>query len=321
MNNSTRYNSAWKATWSGIVDLFKTQTPIGTLSIEDRLDGYTCLISGANSGLGFATAIELAKRGATLYMACRSGIPQAGEQVIQASGNPNVYMLSVDLSEKKSIDNFLDSIEQKQLAFDIVICNAAIVPSGSRQNSDGLDQMFMVNYLSTYKLVRALIERKLLRTTPQHIPRIIFVSSESHRSASNFDASQLGIYTPYTMGKVISLYGYYKLLMNMFANSIHQRYNTKEVQLSIHALCPGPVNSNIAREAPRIFQPLLKGIFSLFFNSPEKACQPVVYLSCSKAIEGKSMIYLHLMQQKEMDERTKDEGLCEILWEKSNALL
>ncbi len=74
-------------------------------------------------------------------------------------------------------------------------------------------------------------------------------------------------------------------------------------QISVFALCLGPVNSNIAREAPLIFQPLLKLVFGIFFRSPKKACHPVVYLATSKEVEGSTGDYLFLMQRKEMDQK------------------
>ena len=67
------------------------------------LAGRTCLVTGANSGLGKATAILFAKRGARVLMACRSGIPEAGQDVIAQSGNRDVQMLEVDLSDLDSI--------------------------------------------------------------------------------------------------------------------------------------------------------------------------------------------------------------------------
>ena len=70
------YQNPVSATLTGIVNLFKKQEKIGELKESDRVDGRTCLITGANSGLGFALAVELAKRGGRIIMACRSGIPK-----------------------------------------------------------------------------------------------------------------------------------------------------------------------------------------------------------------------------------------------------
>ena len=88
----------------------------------------------------------------------------------------------------------------------------------------------------------------------------------------------------------------------------------------VSALCPGPVNSGIAREAPALFQPLLRLVFSLFFRSPHKACRPVVYLAATTETEGKPMDYLFLMQRKEMDPKATDPDHGRKLWEMTEQL-
>jgi hypothetical protein len=89
----------------------------------------------------------------------------------------------------------------------------------------------------------------------------------------------------------------------------------------VSALCPGPVNSNIAREAPALFQPLLKLVFRIFFRSPKKACQPVVYLAASGETEGRAMDYLFLLNRKEMDEKATDPDHGRRLWELTEKLV
>jgi len=79
------------------------------------------------------------------------------------------------------------------------------------------------------------------------------------------------------------------------------------------------VNSNKAREVPKIF-PLFKLTFTIFFRSPKKACEPVVYLAASGDVEGKTIDYLFLMSRKEMDEKAADPENARMLWEKSESL-
>ena len=90
---SPSYSNPVTATLAGLRDLFRQRTPIGELTPQDRLDGMTCLITGANSGLGLGTARALAKRGARLILACRSGIPQTAELLKRETGNPNTWKL------------------------------------------------------------------------------------------------------------------------------------------------------------------------------------------------------------------------------------
>ena len=154
------------------------------------------------------------------------------------------------------------------------------------------------------------------------LPRIIFVSSESHRNPDEFEWDDFGVFKEYTMGKSVERYGYYKLLMTTFSQELSRRLNPNQhTDFSVFAMCPGPVNSNIAREAPAFFQPLLKVVFKMFFRSPEDASEPVVYLTASEDVEGKATDYLFLMSRKPVDEKAADVENGKRLWEKTEELL
>jgi NAD(P)-dependent dehydrogenase (short-subunit alcohol dehydrogenase family) len=124
------------------------------------------------------------------------------------------------------------------------------------------------------------------------------------------------------MNKTVEYYGYYKLLLTTFAFELSRRLQANGNRpVSVFSLCPGPVNSGIAREAPAIIQPLMKLIFALFFASPGKAAEPVVYLVSSKDLEGKPFDYLFKMSRKEIDEKASDEENGKKLWKLSEGLL
>jgi NAD(P)-dependent dehydrogenase (short-subunit alcohol dehydrogenase family) len=255
-------------------------------------------------------------------MACRSGIPERGELVRKLSGNNHVDMLPADLSDMESIVRLVNSLKESAVKLDILICNAAVVPYKSRRTRQGLEEMFMVNYLAKYMFVRLLLEHDLLNMNIDHTPRIIFVSSESHRNPKAFDWEGFGRYREYSAGKTVELYGYYKLLMTTFAIELSRRLNPSgRTRCSVFALCPGPMNTNIARDAPVIFKPLLKLVFRLFFRSTVKAVQPVLYFACSPEVEGSSSDYLFLMSRKETDPKARDAQNGERLWQYSETLL
>jgi NAD(P)-dependent dehydrogenase (short-subunit alcohol dehydrogenase family) len=372
-----KYDNPFTATLTGIRDLFRRQLPAGVLKPSDRLDGKTVLVDGASSGLGFAIAVDVARRGARVIMACRSGIPGKGERVKKLSGNQDVHMLHVDFSDINSVRALVANLRSPALpgegagggvcvpsgeyrgGIDILICNAGIVPKQSRKTVQGLEEMFMVNYFSKFIFVNLLIEnhcftgqepgmqdfkseirnpkseiqnlkseirtgakRSSVEPNPKSdIPRIIFVASESHRNPEKFDWDDFGKYRDYTIGKSIELYGYYKLLLTTFSVELSRRLNPGgEVNYSVFSMCPGPVNSNIAREAPKVFIPLLKLVFGIFFKSPAKAAIPVVYLAASDDEAGKPFDYLFLMSRKEVDEKASDPENGKKLWDLSEEL-
>ena len=124
------------------------------------------------------------------------------------------------------------------------------------------------------------------------------------------------------MNKTVEYYGYYKLLLTTFTCELSRRLQANGNRpASVFALCPGPINSNIAREAPALLQPLMKLIFAIFFKAPEKAAEPVMYLSVSKDLNGKPYDYLFKMSRKEIDEKAADPANGKKLWELSEGLV
>lgn len=337
MSSNKKYGGAVSATLNGILDLFRKREPIGVLHEEDRIDGKKTMITGASSGLGLATAIELARRGGDMILLCRSRVEETLEKVKRESGSETVRVVHVDLASYSSQIKALDEIENLTSQLDIVVLNAAMVPSSARKTQDGYDEMFTVNYLSKQVWVDELRKRNLIREsqeTGKTMPRIVFVSSESHRSGKDLNPERLGEFEDYNAGKVIGLYGTYKLALNTLAVQLDRELNDSRSQgfgdklaekpaagVGVYALCPGPVASNIARESPTLFKPVLKLVFNAFFSSPEKAAVPVVYLCCSPDLNGQSGVYLHLMAHKAMDERALDPAQAAVIQERARELI
>lgn len=318
----SNYKNPVSATWEGIRAVFAKQIKAGTLRDEERLEGKTVIVDGASSGLGYAVALQLAQRGARVIMACRSGIPEKGEEIKRKSGNGNIEMVHVDFADALSVGQLAGIIKEKYSPVDIYISNAAMVPNKSRKTPQGIEEMFMVNYLSKFLLINSLIDKGCFRNNGQEKPRIVFVSSESHRHPPEFNWETFGIYKEYGMNKTVEYYGYYKLLLTTFSFELSRRIHANGGSpVSVFALCPGPVNSNIAREAPGIFQPLMKLVFAIFFKSPEKAAEPVLYLAASKDLEDKKYDYLFKMSRKQIDEKAADPKNGEKLWKLSEELI
>lgn len=320
-DKTKRYTSPVAAIFTGISDLFKRSGNQLDLQGLPPLDGKKVLITGASSGLGFATAVDLARRGAHVIMAVRSGIPLKGEEVRRKSGSEKVDMIPLDLSKLESLKSFTLELKDKFGPIDIIVCNAAMVAKNSRAVKEGLDEMFVVNYFAKFLLAKQMVDGNLMNYAGPDLPRIIFVASESHRNASAYDWDGIGTYEPYGIKQSVEKYGYYKLLLLTMASELSRRLKQDgKVQCSVFALCPGPVNSNIAREAPRLFHPLLKLVFGIFFRSPKKACRPVIYLAASKELEGSTGNYMFLMQEKAVDDKASNPENGSRLWELSEKL-
>jgi len=317
-----RFTNPVVASLAGVKDFFAKQQLASRFSDRDRADGKTVLITGANSGLGFALAVEFAKRGARVIMAGRSKIPEAGNQVRKLSGSETVEMHYIDLSKIETIHHFVQSLADQAIQIDICILNAATALPGSRKTASGQDEMFLVNYLSNVILTQELLGMSVIRVngTP-HISKIIFISSDSHQGATYIDYDEFGRYFKYGVSKGISNYSYFKLVLNTYATELSRRINKDAVILSINVICPGPVASNIVKEAPWLLRMTLKGIFRIVFKSPPKAARPVVYMALSPDYEGTTNEYLHMFNPKKMDPKVYEVREGEKLWVQSMDLL
>lgn len=326
-----RFNNPITAVLTGVKELIFRKNNLRPLKDSDRLDGRTCLITGANSGIGFAVAVEYARRGAHVIMACRGGIPEAGEKVKKLSGSDKVEMIRVDMTSLHSIYELADQLKNRDIRLDVVVENAGVAPAFARKTMHGLEEMFFVNYLSKFIFLNRLLKdgtipNQAMAGNPMPVgaprPRILLISSDSHRNATPIAFDRLGEYEDYNPGKAIKLYGYYKLVLNTFAAELSRRINPGErVDVSVFAMCPGAVRTNIIRDAPPFLKFILGGIFYLFFQAPEKATGPFVFLGATPEMEGSTCRYLHMMAEKSMDEKAYDPDAGGRLWERSEVIL
>lgn len=325
------HSNPFASVLSGLLDQRSEEPTVAPIPAEVRLDGRTCLVTGANSGLGKGIAIRLAKRGAHVIMACRSGIPEAGEDVRAASRNSDVEMIQVDLSDFDSVAAFCDELRDRKVTLDVAVFNAGVVPATTRKNKHGLELMFAVNFLAKFVVLDRLLRDGVIpnavyghNSRAEDPPRVIFVSSETHRASNPIDFDAFGEPSEYGMADGVKYYGLSKLHLTTYFKELSRRLNPgneEDPDVCVHALCPGAVNSNMAREAPGWLKPILAPVMALFFQSPEKASIPVDYLVCSDEMGAKTGTYMHMMRVKEPSEASMDPDNGALLWSKTEALL
>ena len=322
-------NSIASAIRAAIGQRATVQATIEPVPKGRRIDGKVCLVTGANSGLGKAVAIDLAERGGVVLMACRGGHPEAGEDVQRLSGSGKVRMLKVDLADLASVHRLCDELRAATPRIDIAVLNAGLMPRRASRSRQGFELMFAVHFLANRVLVDRLLEDRLLKPSDAagEAPRIILVSSETHRSAEPIDFDRLGAFVNYPFKDGLKHYGQSKLAQCTFAQELSRRLNptfhgTKDSQMrvAVHALCPGPINSGIARAAPMLLKPLLAPIMKTFFLSPAKAALPVIHLCCSNAAGERTGLYLHMMREKAPAPEACDPQNGARLWSASEAL-
>lgn len=322
--NAVGHRNPFLAVMTAISDRFSRKGQLDPVGFDERLDGKTALVTGANTGLGKAVAVDLARRGAYVYMACRSGHPEAGEEVKRASASQLVEMLPVDLSDLESAAQLCDLLRDKGRPLDVTIFNAGLMPAGTRLGPQGFEVMFTVHFLASRLIVDRLLHDGVIvpSAEPAKRPRIVFVSSESHQSSKPIDFERFGEVVEYGMLDGVAEYGRTKLHLCTYATELAKRLNQNdEVVVSVHSLCPGPIASEIAREAPGWVKPILGPLMKLTFRAPQKAAEPVILLAAGKTMEGRNGVYLHMMREKSVSDLAADENNGQELWSRSETLI
>lgn len=317
-----RFDNPVIASLAGFADRFRKQDNALRFSENDRFDGKSCLITGASSGLGYALAVEMARRGARVVMANRTRNEEVVHRARRESGSEHIEQWYVDLSEITTVYAFVDRMAAESFYPDVTILNAGVALPKPRKTTSGQDEMFQVNFLSNVILTNLMAEKGII---PLHdgtafIPRIVFISSDSHQGCSAIDYSEFGKYYEYGVSKGIENYSYFKLILNTYAIEWSRRINRDMVRAGINVICPGPVHTNITRAAPFLLRMVLNLIFSLIFRPAEKAALPVVYMAVSPDFERKTGEYLHMFKPKKMDPKVYDPLEGEKLWEASMKL-
>ena len=306
-------------------DLRDSKNPdLSPVPDDVRIDGKTCLVTGANSGVGRAAAVDLARRGGNMILACRPGHVGICDEIKRQSGSETVELIEVDLADLRSVHRCCDQLHERGIRIDIALMNAGLLSRRSRQTPQGYEVMFAVNFLSKRVMIDRWLTDGVIRPSshPSETPRIVFVASESHRSCDPIDFDRFGAYTEHAMTESMQRYGQSKLTLCTFATELSRRLNQGEsIDVAVHALCPGGVATNIARESPTLLKPIISPVLRLFFQSPEEAIGPVVYLCCAEEAGSSTGMYLHMMHRKQVSAPASDPENGTKLWEASEALV
>ncbi|KAJ1691200.1 hypothetical protein LUZ63_015355 [Rhynchospora breviuscula] len=167
--------------------------------MQIQMEGKNCIVTGANSGIGYATAEGFASRGATVYMVCRN--KERGEaaqsQIQSNTGNPNIHLEICDLSSVKDIRTFVSQFSSNDKPLHVLVNNAGILENNRVITPEGLELSFAVNVAGTYTMTELLVPL-LEKASPD--AHVITVSSggmytspltkDLQFSESNFDGSQ-----------------------------------------------------------------------------------------------------------------------------------
>ncbi len=308
-----------------IRDLKDLKAPgISPLPDDVRIDGKTCLVTGANSGLGRAAAIELARRGGNMILACRPGHTGTCDEIRRLSGSEAVEMIEVDLADLRSVHRCCDELRRRGERLDIALLNAGVMSRRARRTPQGYEVMFAVHFLANRVMIDRWLTDGVIRPSRRagETPRIVLVSSDSHRSAEPVDFDRFGAYTEHGMSESMRRYAGSKLVLCTFATELSRRLNPGEgVEVAVHALCPGGVDTNIVKDAPPLLKPIVNAWLRRFFQSPEEAIGPIIHLCCAAEPGTSTGMYLHMMHARQVSPDAADPDNGARLWQASEPMV
>ena len=281
----------------------------GVCYSKELLDGKTVIITGANTGIGKQTAIDLAKRNAKVIIACRSVErgKQAERDIRNLSKNENVHFRLLDLASFASIRKFCSEVLAEEPRLDILINNAGIMRCPYWKTEDGFEMQFGVNHLGHFLLTNLLLDR--IKEAPAG--RIVVVSSLAHKRAKEINFDDINSTQSYDRKFA---YGQSKLANNLFTIALHKRL--AETNVVVNCLHPGIIYTELGRymEISLWMKVLLLPVGLLILKTPWQGAQTTIYCAVDKEVDGVSGFYFADCKRKEPAPQALDELAAEKLW-------
>jgi retinol dehydrogenase 12 len=274
--------------------------------------GRTIIVTGSNTGIGRVTAEVLARRGARVILACRS--EEKTKPVIEGikSSGGEAEFLQLDLASLESVREAAKVFLAKNEPLDVLINNAGL--GGQKgQTKDGFELGFGTNHLGHFLFTQLLLPR--LResgaaTKNKDRPaRIVNVSSKSHYRARGVPFDTLKSPTKSTTG--MTEYSVSKLCNVLFTKELARGKAGKGVRS--YSLHPGVIASDIWREIPRLFRPLV----TMFMKSTEQGAETSLYCATSPVVSEEDGLYYDDCQSTKPSREARDESLAKELWQRS----
>jgi NAD(P)-dependent dehydrogenase (short-subunit alcohol dehydrogenase family) len=263
--------------------------------------GKVVLVSGSTDGIGKQAALELARRGARVFVHGRD--PDKGRAVAdelrRASGNPRIELLLADFASFDQVRALAKELRKETDRLDVLVNNAGLYAPERELTVDGLELTFQVNYLSHFLLTELLLDL-IVASAPA---RVICVSSTLHRHA-HLDFDNLQGERRYDGDEA---YAVSKLAMALFARELARRlFGTGVTANAVH---PGGADTK-----------LLRGRYGPGGGPPELAARSIVYLATSDEAARVTGAYFDRTGWRAPSPEALDDELARRLWELSERL-
>lgn len=281
-----------------------------TKNAMSDMTGKTVLITGANQGIGKASAMALGKMGASLVLVCRNE-PKAREAVvdIEKAGAKNVELIVGNLASQADVHGIAAKFMTSHERLDVLMNNAGVLVPSRRTTVDGIEETLAINHLAPFLLTNLLLD--VLKKTPR--ARIVNVSSRAHVGAKiHWEDVQLE--RGFSANKA---YGQSKLCNILFTRELAKRLESTGV--TANSLHPGVIASGFGHTYGGAISVVLKAL-KPFLATPEEGAKTQVWLASSPEVAGVTGRYFAKCKEVTPSQRALEEGAPERLWEISERL-
>ncbi|XP_028258373.1 retinol dehydrogenase 12 [Parambassis ranga] len=288
----------------------------GVCRSKVRLDGKTVLITGANTGIGKETALDMAKRGARVILACRDMTRAriAADDIRQRSGNGNVLVKKLDLSSLQSVRDLAKDVQENEERLDILINNAGIMMCPKWKTEDGFEMQLGVNHLGHFLLTNCLLDL-MKKSAPS---RVVIVSSLAHeRGKIHFE--DLNLEKDYHREK-----SYYQ---SKLANVLFCRELAARVQgtgVTVYSLHPGVIRTELVHHLFPTFalwQRIIAMPIMMMIKSPREGAQTTIYCAVDESLANASGLYYSDCAPKTPAPQALDDAAAKKLWDISMSMV
>tara|TARA_B100001540_G_C15667113_1_gene578316 strand:- start:160 stop:1011 length:852 start_codon:yes stop_codon:yes gene_type:complete len=269
------------------------------------------LITGATSGIGEATAIDLAKKGANIFFIARNNLKaqNLSDKIEFISGKRPKFFIA-DLASLKNIKESALEFISLDIPLHVLLNNAGLINNNRKETVEGFEEVFSINHLAYFYLTHLLLE-KLKEGTPS---RIINVSSGAHAFVKGFnfdDVNSLKEYKPF------KVYGYSKLANILFTKKLSQVLENENI--IVNCLHPGVVGTGFGQNNG-IFSKILFNLSKPFMRSSEKGAETSIYLCSSPDVSDVSGQYFYNCKIAKTTKWANNQEDADRLWNLSKEL-
>lgn len=272
--------------------------------------GKCVVVTGASSGVGLATARELAVRGAHVVMVTRGG-PRADAALAELrriTAEDRVELIVGDLSSQTSIREIAAKFLEAHKRLDVLVNNAGMIYPSREETYDKVERTFALNHLGYFLLTELLLEA-LKASAPS---RIVNVSSEAHRRVSGMDWDDLQMTRHWTSWRA---YGQSKLANILFTRELARRLQGAGV--TANCLHPGFVNSGFGRDLKGVMRFGLDLLRPFAMMSPAQGALTSIYLAGSPQVADVSGRYFIKCRPASPSAAARDDAAARRLWDAS----